>query len=707
MLVLGFQLIAQALAAGPDRVNDETRRDRSPTYAPRLRRVRRPIGRTIAESAPAWPSEPAPAPRQPEHRGRPGRRPRLRRPRPVRQRDRHAERGPARRATGCSFTDYHTTPLCSPVRAALLTGINPHRAGFAFPANFDPGYPAYTFELPDDAPTLAESLRDAGYATFARRQVAPDPRRGCARRRRHGRRGRAARLRPLLRQPRGLHQPARPAPAGLGQPPVRAGVPRRLLPHRRPHRPGDRDDPTAAGQRRRASRSSSTSPTTPCTARCRPSPPTSTDYAGRYDAGWDARPLGAVPPPGRAGAVRRRHRAAAGATTSPACDVPPWDEPQPTSSSERFARYMEVYAAAVDNVDQNLGRLLDGIERLRRARQHDRRVHLRQRRHRRGRRPRAPAATTASSPTCPALPADWDRDVDRDLDLIGGPQTTVHYPRGWGQASNTPFRLYKGDTYAGGVRAPLVVHWPAGGLPGRRGDDGLRRQYVHVTDLTPDPARPGRGRAAATERHGLTAPRSTGSARRRCCGTRPPTPGHGPSSTPRRGATAATRRDDWKIVTHHRPGTAYDDDRVAALRPRQRPDRDHGPGREAARAWWPSWPRRGSGRPGATRVFPLDRPSVRRWRCTDRAMIGCSEPVTLLPGHGHRWSGTARPSWSTLRDVAITASFDLPPGDAGVLVAHGDQGGGYCSSWIDDRGRRPPGRRTTRTASCTARRRCR
>ena len=55
--------------------------------------------------------------------------------------------------------------LPEPGRAARRT--NPHRAGFAFPANSDPGYPAYLFSLPDNVPTLAETLRDQGYATFA------------------------------------------------------------------------------------------------------------------------------------------------------------------------------------------------------------------------------------------------------------------------------------------------------------------------------------------------------------------------------------------------------------------------------------------------------------------------------------------------------------------------------------------------------------
>ena len=67
------------------------------------------------------------------------------------------------------------------------------------------------------------------------------------------------------------------------------------------------------------------------------------------------------------------------------------------------------------------------------------------------------------------------------LDLIGGPRTTPHYPRGWAMAGNTPFRLYKINTHAGGHSVPFVVSWPAG-----LDDAGtLRRQYGHVTDVLP------------------------------------------------------------------------------------------------------------------------------------------------------------------------------------------------------------------------------
>ena len=67
---------------------------------------------------------------------------------------------------GYRFNNYHSAPVCSPARAALLTGLNPHRAGFSSVAHADPGYPGYTLEIADDVPTIAESFRAGGYATF-------------------------------------------------------------------------------------------------------------------------------------------------------------------------------------------------------------------------------------------------------------------------------------------------------------------------------------------------------------------------------------------------------------------------------------------------------------------------------------------------------------------------------------------------------------
>src|SRR3546814_8744144 len=55
---------------------------------------------------------------------------------------------------------------------------------------------------------------------------------------------------------------------------------------------------------------------------------------------------------------------------------------------------------------------------------------------------------------------DIDELVATRLDDIGGPHSHSNYPWGWAQAGNSPLRWYKQNTYGGGVRDPLVVHWP-------------------------------------------------------------------------------------------------------------------------------------------------------------------------------------------------------------------------------------------------------
>src|SRR5262245_49108279 len=69
-------------------------------------------------------------------------------------------------AEGLRFTNFHVTPMCSPTRAALLPGCNPHAAGGGHVAHSDPGFPGYAMELAADTATVAELLRDNGYSTF-------------------------------------------------------------------------------------------------------------------------------------------------------------------------------------------------------------------------------------------------------------------------------------------------------------------------------------------------------------------------------------------------------------------------------------------------------------------------------------------------------------------------------------------------------------
>ena len=70
-------------------------------------------------------------------------------------------------ARGLRYTGFHTTALCSPTRACLLTGRNHHAVGMRAISNFDTGFPNMRGSIPRSAATLAEVLRDNGYATYA------------------------------------------------------------------------------------------------------------------------------------------------------------------------------------------------------------------------------------------------------------------------------------------------------------------------------------------------------------------------------------------------------------------------------------------------------------------------------------------------------------------------------------------------------------
>ena len=622
------------------------------------------IGRTISESRPAWPEETKARPDSPNivvilvddlgysdigPFGGEIRTPNL---------DRLAD-------DGVVLTNYHTTPLCSPSRAALLTGVNPHRAGFAFPANADPGYPAYTFELPDNVPTLAETLRASGYATYmvGKWHLTAD-------RSQHDAADRSSwpiqrgfdRYFGSLEGFTSLH------------------APHRLVWDNSPYQVEEFDDDfyltdeltdRATEMIKGLRAADAGKPFLLYFAHHAvhgPIQALTSDmdaYRGVYDRGWTELrrlryerqiELGIIEP----------------GTVLPDSDpdIPTWDGLS-VDEQRRFARYMQTYAGAVEAVDRSVGRIVDLLEATGDL---DNTIIL---------------FTSDNGGTAEGgvdgtrsyfsqfahvggLPADWDRDVDRDIDLIGGPRTTVHYPRGWGEVSNTPFRMFKGDTYAGGIRAPLIVHWPArlgsGEAAGRR----LRHQYLHVTDVTPtllDLA----GVAPLDRRHGRKAEALDGISAGAILRSPDAPVVHGAQYTETAG-NRAYQTGRWKIVTAHRYGDPFTDAEWrlydVEADPTETIDRSHDHPElvaELAAAWErAAW---------TNRVFPLDDhgPGSALRRPADDHF---AEPVTLLPGTPTLERFRAA-QLVQHRDVAITARFCVAAGEDGVLVAHGDQGGGY------------------------------
>src|SRR3954469_22507952 len=263
---------------------------------------------------------------------------------------------------GLQFTNFHVTPMCSPTRAALLTGVNPHRAGAGHVANSDPGFPGYAAELADDVATAAEVFRDAGYHTIAigKWHLTKDsdlsdagPRHAwpCQRGfdRYYG----------VLDAFTNLHHPHRSVEDNhtveVDQYPDGYYV---------------TDDLTdrAIACIRQAKASNPSQPFFCWFAQIAVHAPLQCKasdlerHRGRYDAGWDAIrqaryerqvELGLLPP-GTQLAPRN---------AEPGDDVPAWDDVDPADQA-LYARYMEVYAAMVDSIDQSVGRLYAALEEL-------------------------------------------------------------------------------------------------------------------------------------------------------------------------------------------------------------------------------------------------------------------------------------------------------------------------------------------------------
>src|SRR4030095_9011089 len=164
-------------------------------------------------------------------------------------------------------------------------------------------------------------------------------------------------------------------------------------------------------------------------------------------------------------------------------EVKAWDDLS-AKEKELFARYQAVFAGMVDNIDQNFGRLRETLETMG---EWDNTIVLFTSDNggsREGESNGTSRYFRSLVATARGGAGQEDPDVDIDfarLDLIGGPQTLPHYPRGWGMVSSTPFRLYKINTHLGGHSVPCIFSWPA-----RLGQAGaLRTQYAHVTDVLP------------------------------------------------------------------------------------------------------------------------------------------------------------------------------------------------------------------------------
>ncbi len=636
------------------------------------------IGRTLSASTPAWPSKPAPPPGAPNvvvillddvgygqlsAFGGPCRTPNI---------DAVAGRG-------LRYSNFHTTALCSPTRACLLTGRNHHTVGMSAITELALGFPAHDAVMGAEHGFLSEILVANGYNTFAVGKwhlTPPDETTAAG---------------PFGRWPLGRgferfygfmggdtdqwypdlvhdnHAVRPPATPDEGYH-LNADLADRAIDFISDAHTCAPDKPfflwfaTGAGHAPHQVEAEWVE-----------------DYHGAFDGGWDElrrqvyerqQAMGLVP---------------AHAELPPRDpDVPAWDSLD-DQARRMYARQMETYAGFISQTDHHIGRVLDAIERL--GRLEDTIVVVMSDN---GASAEGGVHGTRNETMFFNFAPNTLEDNLAVYDSWGGVDTFPHYSWGWTWAGDTPFRRWKRETYRGGVTDPCIVAWPA--RIAARGE--TRHQYLHAIDIAPT-LLDAIGIEAPTTLAGVTQSPIEGASARASFddpdapaprdtqyfemfahrsiyhqGWKAVCPFPGPSLAEgvERGhpfGSAVTEelldqldRDDWELYHLETDPTECHDlatqepERLAAL----------------VALWWSEAERLG--------VLPLAATDLDRLLARRPRVGGERNRFRFLPG-GAPIPFVTAPSTQN-RTHAFTAEVELPAGAEGVLYHHGNRHGGFA-----------------------------
>jgi len=381
---------------------------------------------------------------------------------------------------GLTYTQWHTTALCSPTRSCFLTGRNHHQNGFAQIAEGAQGFPGHTGHIPMENAAMAEVLREKGWNTFwlgKNHNVPVD----------EWAMGATKRNWPLARgfdrfygfiggETNQWYPDLVEDNHSIEQP---------YLPEEGYHLSKDLADKAISF----IADSKQSHPDKPWFTWFCPganhaphhAPQEYIDkYKGKFDDGYEAYREWVLPRMVEKGILP------ADTELTPINPLPegkviegdavrPWDS---LSAEEKalFSRMAEVYAGYSEYTDAQVGRIVDYLEE---SGQLDNTIIF------------YCADNGASGEGSPDGSVNeqrffnaWPDSIDDNMamiDKLGSPDTYNHYPTGWAAAFSTPFKMFKRYTFQGGVCDPLVISWPKGIKA--RGE--VRHQYHHATDIVP------------------------------------------------------------------------------------------------------------------------------------------------------------------------------------------------------------------------------
>ncbi|HXW57009.1 MAG TPA: arylsulfatase [Candidatus Cybelea sp.] len=378
-------------------------------------------------------------------------------------------------AGGLKYIRFHTTALCSPSRAAMLTGRNHHTVGMGGITEIASGSPGYCSVIPNTCAPLAKTLKLNGYATaqFGKCHEVPVWQTSSAG--------------PFDAWPTGgggfeYFYGFVGGEANQWYPSLYEGT-NPIEPKRTPeegyHLMEDMTDKAIAwiGQQK------ALIPDKPFFVYFAPGathaphhvPKEWADkYKGQFDQGWDKlreetfarqKKLGVIPPDST---LTERH-----------AEIPAWDA-MPAELKPVLTRQMEVYAGFLEYTDYHVGRLLDALERA--GILDDTLVYY------------IIGDNGASAEGTlngtfneminfnGAAALETPAFLMKQLDKLGGPESYNHYAVGWAHAMDTPYQWTKQvASHWGGTRNGTIIRWPKG----IKGKGEIRSQFHHLIDIAP------------------------------------------------------------------------------------------------------------------------------------------------------------------------------------------------------------------------------
>jgi len=373
---------------------------------------------------------------------------------------------------GVVYNRFHTAAMCSPTRAALLTGREPHAVNYGSIGELTMGYPGYWGLLPQSAASIATVLSHNGYSTamFGKEHNVP-----------HSQDSPAGPF-DMWPNQRGFDYFYGFIGGAMNQFDPRLlenGVPVDLT-----GKPDDYilDQDLADGAINWVHTQKAAAPERPFFLYLAPGSAHSPHQApaewiarfeGQFDMGWDAIRKDILARQIARGIVPE------GTELTPRPDaIPAWDTLSPQEQRVN-ARMMEVFAAQVAYQDHEFGRLLAEIERMGEA---ENTLFLFIEGDNGG---TAEGGLLGEINHAGKMANALEEPVDvllARLDEMGGSDSDQLYSAGWGWATNTPFQWTKQvASHLGGTRNPLVVAWP-GHVPG---GGSIRSQYAYVADIYP------------------------------------------------------------------------------------------------------------------------------------------------------------------------------------------------------------------------------